>query len=105
MDSHPMTAPADRCPRCDRSFTECGEAAAYDRYWHFRGDAMGRQGPLDAWLALSSACRKAAIDWRAEALASRALLREAERGIAITGPRSKDLALLERIREHLREKP
>lgn len=104
-----MTAPADRCPTCDRA--ECEREEAHRDHLEY---PPGWTGWLQDWQmaeklrlvrvrdAAAADCAAHRLDWRSESLASRALLREAERNVAIVGPRSRDLDLAARIREHLR---
>lgn len=105
-----MTAPADRCPTCDRA--ECDVEAAREEYHRvIGGGAYGEAAVLtiDRLNKANNACAAARVSWRAEALASRALLREllgARPACAFSPPVEAAWAeVAARIREHLRSEP
>ena len=100
-----MTAPADRCGKCDRA--ECDKAAAEAELQDIR--KRYASAPRAEWLEASQAalgrlrrsgCKP--VDWRAEALASRALLREV---VYASGIWQNEAAVAARIREHLAGRP
>jgi hypothetical protein len=106
MSGHPMTAPADRCPRCGYAGRERNDPeldSLDDREIDWRG----------RWFAdrLTADRQHAALELRiaaaeAEALASQALLREV---VAALDDPTSDTAcptdVERRIREHLAGKP
>jgi hypothetical protein len=93
----------DRCQRCDR--TKCNATVLAERAQalHDAGDPDAFEAWYESYGELKT-CLALANDWRTEALASRALLREMiEFNHGIMHDVSPDMA--GRIRDHLAGKP
>jgi hypothetical protein len=92
----------DRCRACDR--VGCDRKAASIAYERAGGTKRAPVAAFDRMATTADDCAKHRVDWRGEALASRALLRDVVEHDKFS-VRGMSLDLLARIRDHLRGRP